>query len=72
MLASLGHEVSAAGVARLYEGLVDRYILDETDAELAPAVEAMGMEAMTAPDGDADRCRPGRAWPGSCWRPPAR
>ncbi|RPH33497.1 MAG: 2-phospho-L-lactate transferase [Chloroflexi bacterium] len=58
MLASLGHEVSAAGVARMYEGLVDGYILDETDAELAHAVEAMGMDAVTAPTvmlTDADR-----------------
>jgi LPPG:FO 2-phospho-L-lactate transferase len=58
MLASLGHEVSAAGVARLYEGLIEGYILDETDAELAHAVEAMGMEAVTAPTvmlTDADR-----------------
>ncbi|HET9497457.1 MAG TPA: 2-phospho-L-lactate transferase [Candidatus Limnocylindria bacterium] len=58
MLASLGHEVSATGVARLYEGLVDGYVLDETDAELDQAVEAMGMEAVTAPTvmlTDADR-----------------
>ncbi len=58
MLASLGHEVSAVGVARLYEGLLDRYVLDETDAELAPAVEALGMQAVTAPtvmQTDADR-----------------
>ena len=52
------HEVSATGVARLYEGLVDGYVLDETDAELDQAVEAMGMEAVTAPTvmlTDADR-----------------
>jgi LPPG:FO 2-phospho-L-lactate transferase len=58
MLASLGHEVSAAGVARLYEGLVDQFILDETDAELVPAVEAVGVEAVTAQtvmQTDADR-----------------
>jgi LPPG:FO 2-phospho-L-lactate transferase len=58
MLASLGHEVSAVGVARLYEGLLDRYVLDETDAELAPEVQALGMQAVTAPtimQTDADR-----------------
>ncbi len=58
MLASLGHEVSAAGVASMYEGLVDGYVLDETDAELAPAVESMGVQAVTAPTvmlTDADR-----------------
>jgi LPPG:FO 2-phospho-L-lactate transferase len=58
MLASLGYEVSAVGVARLYEGLVDRYVLDEADADLAPQVEALGMEVVVAPTvmrTDADR-----------------
>jgi LPPG:FO 2-phospho-L-lactate transferase len=58
MLASLGHEVSAVGVARLYAGLVERFVLDEADAELAPAVEALGMTALVAPtvmSTDADR-----------------
>ena len=59
MLASLGHEVSAVGVARLYEGLLDRYVLDETDAELAPAIEAAGharpLTAPTVMQTDADR-----------------
>jgi LPPG:FO 2-phospho-L-lactate transferase len=48
MLASLGHEVSAAGVARLYEGLLDRYVLDEADAGLAAEVQGLGMEATAA------------------------
>ncbi len=57
MLASLGHESTALGVARLYSGLVDRFVLDEADAPLAPAVEALGMEAVILPtvmrtDGD--------------------
>jgi LPPG:FO 2-phospho-L-lactate transferase len=47
MLASLGHEVSALGVARLYAGWVDTFVLDSTDAALAPAVEALGMRAVT-------------------------
>lgn len=58
MLASLGHEVSATSVARMYEGLIDHYVLDETDAALAPAVEELGIEALTAPTvmlTDADR-----------------
>jgi LPPG:FO 2-phospho-L-lactate transferase len=58
MLASLGHEVSAVGVARLYAGLVERFVLDEADADLAPAVEANGMAALVAPtvmSTDADR-----------------
>lgn len=44
MLASLGHEVSALGVARIYAGLIDLFVLDEVDAALAPAVRALGME----------------------------
>lgn len=58
MLASLGHESTALGVARLYSGLVDRFVLDEADASLAPAVEALGMEAVVLPTvmrTDADR-----------------
>lgn len=46
MLASLGHEVSALGVARLYAGLVDVFCLDAVDAALAPAVEALGLEVL--------------------------
>ena len=40
MLASLGHESTALGVARIYAGLADRFVLDEADASLAPQVEA--------------------------------
>jgi LPPG:FO 2-phospho-L-lactate transferase len=43
MLASLGHEASALGVARLYAGLCDVYVLDTVDADLAPAVAALGL-----------------------------
>jgi len=58
MLASLGHEVSALGVARLYSGLLDQYVLDEADAELAPGVAGLGMQplvAQTVMKTDADR-----------------
>jgi LPPG:FO 2-phospho-L-lactate transferase len=58
MLASLGHEVSALGVARMYAGLVTRYVLDEADAALAPAIADLGMEPVVAPTimrTDADR-----------------
>ena len=40
ILASLGHDVSAIGVARLYAGLADIFILDEQDAALVEQVEA--------------------------------
>ena len=49
MLASLGHEVTALGVARIYAGLVDRFVLDEADAGLAPDVEALGMAVEVLP-----------------------
>lgn len=46
MLTSLGHEVSAVGVARIYAGLVDVMVIDDQDAALAPAVEALGMRCV--------------------------
>lgn len=46
MLQTLGHEVSAVGVARIYQGLVDLMVIDEQDAALAPAVEALGMSCL--------------------------
>ena len=58
MLASLGHESTAMGVARMYEGLVDRFVLDHADAELAPQVEELGMTVSVLPTvmrSDADR-----------------
>jgi LPPG:FO 2-phospho-L-lactate transferase len=44
MLASLGHEVSPAGVARIYQGLIDALVIDTADAGLATAIEALGIE----------------------------
>ncbi len=50
MLASLGHESSALGVAWLYRHLVDVFIYDASDdPELAPAIEDLGMRAVQAP-----------------------
>jgi LPPG:FO 2-phospho-L-lactate transferase len=46
MLRGLGHEVSPRGVARLYRGLVDVFVLDRVDARWAPSVEALGMRAV--------------------------
>lgn len=46
ILESLGHEVSALGVARLYAGTVDMLCLDTVDAHLAPAVEDLGLEVL--------------------------
>ncbi|MDE2892999.1 MAG: 2-phospho-L-lactate transferase [Chloroflexota bacterium] len=40
ILRSLGHDVSALGVARIYAGLADVFILDEADATLASEIES--------------------------------
>ncbi len=60
MLAALGHESSALGVARLYAGLVDRFVLDTVDAALAPDVAALGQGTVvtdTIMTDDASRAR---------------
>jgi LPPG:FO 2-phospho-L-lactate transferase len=49
MLRTLGHEVSAFGVAAIYRDLIDVMVIDEQDAELAPRVEALGMAVLVAP-----------------------
>jgi LPPG:FO 2-phospho-L-lactate transferase len=49
MLTSLGHDASALGVARLYRGLADSFVLDEADRAAAPAVEALGLRAVVTP-----------------------
>jgi LPPG:FO 2-phospho-L-lactate transferase len=46
MLRGLGLEVSPRGVARLYAGLVDLFVLDAADARWAPAVHALGMRVL--------------------------
>jgi LPPG:FO 2-phospho-L-lactate transferase len=46
MLASLGHEATAVGVARGYAGLIDAFVLDTVDAALVPAVVALGVRAI--------------------------
>jgi LPPG:FO 2-phospho-L-lactate transferase len=47
MLASLGHESSALGVARLYADWIDTFVIDSVDAALASAIEALGLEVVT-------------------------
>lgn len=48
MLRSLGHPVSATGVARLYRGFADVFVLDERDRAEAPAIHALGFEVILA------------------------
>ncbi len=43
MMETLGHEPTAVGVARLYAGLVDTFVLDQADAARAADVEALGL-----------------------------
>ena len=60
MLATMGHEVSALGVARILSGLVDVFVLDESDADLAGAVAELGMQPVitgTVMGDAADRTR---------------
>jgi LPPG:FO 2-phospho-L-lactate transferase len=60
MLASLGHESTALGVARGYAGLIDAFVLDTVDAALAPAVEALGVRVVvtdTIMTDDSSRAR---------------
>jgi LPPG:FO 2-phospho-L-lactate transferase len=46
MLVELGHESSVVGIARLYRDLAAVLVIDEVDAHLAPAVEAVGMRCV--------------------------
>jgi LPPG:FO 2-phospho-L-lactate transferase len=47
MLRSLGHEVSATGVARMYEGTVDGFAVDRLDGEEEAGISALGMRVLT-------------------------
>jgi LPPG:FO 2-phospho-L-lactate transferase len=60
MLATLGHEVSALGVARIYAGLIDGLVIDEADSELQPHIELLGQRVLvtnTVMGDEADRQR---------------
>lgn len=48
IMEALGHEVSAAGVAQLLAPYAATLVVDEVDADLAPAVEAAGMRCVVA------------------------
>jgi len=49
MLASLGHQVSPVGVARLYSDFLDVMVIDERDAALVMQVESSGARVVVAP-----------------------
>lgn len=46
MLAQLGMEVSALGVARLYTGLAATYVIDPEDAAQATEIERLGLQVV--------------------------
>jgi LPPG:FO 2-phospho-L-lactate transferase len=48
MMQELGREVSPAGVASRYKGLVRGFVMDEVDVALLPSVEALGFEVTPA------------------------
>jgi LPPG:FO 2-phospho-L-lactate transferase len=50
MMASLGEESSALGVARRYAsaGLLDVFVIDRLDEKLAPRIRALGLEVLVA------------------------
>ena len=48
MLLELGLDVSPAGVAARYRGLITGFVMDEIDAALVPAVETLGLQVRTA------------------------
>lgn len=48
MLRGLGYAPSAAGVAGLYRGLVDVFVLDERDRREAPRIRRLGFEVVLA------------------------
>jgi LPPG:FO 2-phospho-L-lactate transferase len=60
MLASLGRDSSAVGVAREYVDIADAFVLDSVDGAMSPTIEALGMRTLvtdTIMSDDAERAR---------------
>ena len=49
LMAELGLPVTAAQVARFYDGLIDGYVLDETDSDLAATINEQGVATAIMP-----------------------
>lgn len=47
MLRDLGQEVSARGVAAMYQDFLDVFILDETDSEIAVEIRVLGLQVFS-------------------------
>jgi len=71
LLRGLGTEVSARGVAKWYQGLIDGLVIDQRDAGLAGDIEAMGIPTrvldtlMTTPEISASVARAALSLAGS-------
>ena len=62
MMRTLGHEVSALGVARMYEELATGFVIDRSDAGEGPKIEGLGMRVLATGAvmrDDEDRARLG-------------
>jgi LPPG:FO 2-phospho-L-lactate transferase len=49
MLAQLGHDVSALGVARMYKDICGTFVIDPADRSQSSAIESLGMEVVIHP-----------------------
>jgi LPPG:FO 2-phospho-L-lactate transferase len=49
MLAQLGHEATARGVAKLYADFTGTFVIDTVDAKQAASIEALGMKVAVLP-----------------------
>lgn len=56
MLETLGHEVSAVGVSKIYDGLIDGFVIDNQDETLRVQIEETGIRVLVTQSimGDAD------------------
>jgi LPPG:FO 2-phospho-L-lactate transferase len=49
MLAQLGHDPSAHGVAKLYSDVTDKFVIDPVDGSQADSIRALGMQVVVLP-----------------------
>ncbi len=61
LLASLGHEVSCVGIARIYEGLADVFVLDDVDATRASEIAMRTVVCDTMMPGPDEAARVARS-----------
>ena len=48
IMSEMGHEVSAVGVARQYQGLCDLFLIDDQDSHLVPAIQQLGVKPVVS------------------------